>query len=73
MEEYTHTCTHMHAYIYTDIQIYTPCASNFCKNLQGTGKNKQLFTKKRSEIFKTSKRETTYHVYPFVPLKVWTI
>ena len=62
----------MHAYIHRHpyIQIYTPCASNFCKDLQGTGKNKQLFTKKKSEIFKTSKRETTYHVYPFVPLKV---
>ena len=64
MEEYTHTRTHMHACIHTYrhiyIQIYITCASNFCKDLQGTGKNKQLFTKKRSEIFKRGKLHTIY-------------
>ena len=53
-----HACIHTYRHIY--IQIYITCASNFCKDLQGTGKNKQLFTKKRSEIFKRGKLHTIY-------------
>ena len=52
MYTYKNTHARMHAHRQIYIQIYIPCASNFCKDLQGTGKNKQLFTKKRSESFK---------------------